>query len=84
MKQFLCALSLTGCLLLSASEATHGQAAAQYPIADMLADKIIQKYQSTSCPDLLAQKKAPNAQKRNANKRLWRPSSVIRKCASTF
>lgn len=63
MKQFLCALSLTGCLLLSASEATHGQAAAQYPIADMLADKMIQKYQGTSCPDLLAQKKAPNAQK---------------------
>ena len=71
MKQFLCVLSLAGCLFLSASDLSHGQAAGQYPIADMLADKIIQKYQTTSCPDLQAQKKAPaTAQKEEREKRV--------------
>lgn len=71
MKRLLCAVSLTGCLLLSASPSTRAQAAGQYPIADMLADKIIQKYQTTSCQDLQAQKKAPaNAQKEAREQRV--------------
>ena len=39
------------------------QAQSQYPIADKLADKIIAKYQTSSCDQLKAQKQAPaNAQ----------------------
>ena len=66
MKRFLGALSLAGCLLVSTSQPTRAQAAGQYPIADMLADKIIQKYQTTSCQDLLAQKKAPATAQKEA------------------
>ena len=85
MKRLLCAVSLTGCLLLSASPSTRAQAAGQYPIADMLADKIIQKYQTTSCQDLQAQKKAPaNAQKEAREQRVTDVLKRIRKCASTF
>ncbi len=40
-----------------------GQGQPQYPIADKLADKIIAKYQTSSCAQLAAQKQAPpNAQ----------------------
>jgi hypothetical protein len=39
------------------------QTQSQYPIADKLADKIIAKYQTSSCDQLIAQKQAPpNAQ----------------------
>ena len=35
----------------------------QYPIADKVADKIIARYQTSSCAQLMAQKQAgPNAQ----------------------
>ena len=36
--------------------ASQGQAASKYPVADMVADKIIQKYQSSSCDELKAKK----------------------------
>src|SRR5580704_11819930 len=39
------------------------QTQSQYPIADKLADKIIAKYQTSSCDQLIAQKQGPpNAQ----------------------
>lgn len=55
-------LLLTVCLLVSGPRVSLGQAASQgqsaskYPVADMLADKIIQKYQSSSCDELKAKK----------------------------
>jgi hypothetical protein len=61
-RSFLLALfaCLAGATLLQAQAA--GQAP-QYPIADKLADKIIAKYQTSSCAQLAAQKQAPaNAQ----------------------
>jgi hypothetical protein len=36
-----------------------GIAAAQFPILDMIADKVIQKYQSSTCEQLWQQKSAP-------------------------
>jgi len=38
-----------------------GVAYAQYPIMDRLADKVIQKYQSTSCEQLWQQKGQPKS-----------------------
>jgi hypothetical protein len=52
---------LAGATLMQAQ--TPGQTQPQYPIADKLADKIIAKYQTSSCAQLKAQKEAPpNAQ----------------------
>jgi hypothetical protein len=71
MKQGFCALALTICLLFSASQVSRGQAAGQYPIADIVADKIIKKYQTSSCQDLQAQKKASaTAQKEEREQRV--------------
>jgi hypothetical protein len=36
-----------------------GVAWAQFPVLDMVADKVIQKYQSSSCEQLWQQKNAP-------------------------
>jgi len=38
-----------------------GIAAAQYPIMEAVANKVIQKYQSSSCEQLWAQKQAPKS-----------------------
>ena len=64
MKRFYFALLLTGCLLISVSQLSRGQASSQYPIADKIADKIIHDYQTSSCQQLAEKKKqAPTAQK---------------------
>ena len=49
---------LAGCLV-SVSQMVGGQAASQYPVADKIADKVIQKYQTSSCEQLKAQKQQP-------------------------
>lgn len=36
-----------------------GISSAQFPVLDMLADKVIQKYQSSTCEQLWQQKSAP-------------------------
>jgi len=36
-----------------------GVAGAQYPVLDMLADKVIQKYEQSTCEQLWQQKSAP-------------------------
>ncbi len=52
---------VTGATLMQAQAPSAPQP--QYPIADKLADKIIAKYQTSSCAQLAAQKQAPsNAQ----------------------
>jgi hypothetical protein len=38
--------------------------AQQYPLMDKLADKVVQKYQSSSCQDLIAKKSQPQKGKR--------------------
>ncbi len=61
MKRLYSTLWLTGCLLVSVSPVSEGQAASQYPIADKIADKVIQNYQTSSCQQLAAKKKQPPA-----------------------
>ena len=41
---------------------TAGIAYAQYPILDMVANKVIQKYQNASCEQLWQQKGAPKSE----------------------
>ena len=38
-----------------------GHAAADYPLMNMVADKVIQKYQSSTCEQLWAQKQQPKS-----------------------
>ena len=53
-------LLLPGVLLLQAGVA----GAQQFPLMDKLADKVVQKYQSSSCQDLIAKKCQPQPAKR--------------------
>ena len=53
MKRFLYSATLLFALLLG------GVAGAQFPILDMIADKVIQKYQSSTCEQLWQQKGQP-------------------------
>jgi hypothetical protein len=46
-------------LVLTASAPSAMPQQSQYPILDKLAQKVIQKYQTTSCADLKAKKEAP-------------------------
>jgi len=50
-------------LLVAAGVAAFaGHAAADYPLMNMVADKVIQKYQSASCEQLWAQKQQPKSE----------------------
>jgi hypothetical protein len=53
-------LCLPGVLMFQVGVA----AAQQFPIMDKLADRVVQKYQSSSCQDLIAKKSQPQAGKR--------------------
>jgi hypothetical protein len=66
MKKSLFVLCLMVCLLISVSSTSHGQADSQYPIADKIADKVIQKYQSSSCQQLAAEKQQPPSARKEA------------------
>jgi len=55
-----------GCLLLSIAQLSGGQANSQYPIADKLADKVIQKYQTSSCQQLQQEKQQPPSAQKEA------------------
>jgi hypothetical protein len=46
-------------LVLSASAQSASSQQSQYPILDKVAQRVIQKYQTTSCADLKAKKEAP-------------------------
>ena len=48
-------------LAATAALAFAGHAAADYPLMNMVADKVIQKYQSASCEQLWAQKQQPKS-----------------------
>jgi hypothetical protein len=66
MKKSFFALCLMGCLLISAPSMSRGQASSQYPIADALADKVIQRYQTSSCQQLIAEKQQPPSAQKEA------------------
>jgi hypothetical protein len=51
--------ALVALLVLIASAPSAVPQQSQYPILDKLAQKVIQKYQTTSCADLKAKKEAP-------------------------
>ena len=42
---------------------TIGVAAAQFPLLDMMADKVVQKYQSSTCEQLWQQRGQPKSQR---------------------
>ena len=48
-------------LVAAGALAAAGYAAADYPLMNMVADKVIQKYQSASCEQLWAQKQQPKS-----------------------
>jgi hypothetical protein len=52
-----CALIALSVLIASAPTASPQQS--QYPILDKMAQKVIEKYRTTSCADLKAKKEAP-------------------------
>lgn len=49
-------------LAAAAALALAGHAAADYPLMNMVADKVIQKYQSATCEQLWAQKAQPKSE----------------------
>ena len=49
-------------LAATAVLALAGHAAADYPLMNMVADKVIQKYQSATCEQLWAQKSQPKSE----------------------
>jgi hypothetical protein len=57
---------LIGCLLISVPQLLRSQAASQYPIADKIADKLIQKYQTSSCQQLQQEKQQPPSAEKEA------------------
>ena len=59
MKAISRASALTALLILIASAPSATPQQSQYPILDKLAQKVITKYQTTSCADLKAKKEAP-------------------------
>ena len=46
----------------AAAVAFAGMAAADFPLMNMVADKVIQKYQSSTCEQLWAQKSQPKSE----------------------
>ena len=51
--------ALIALLVLTASAPSASPQQSQYPILDKVAQKVIDKYQTTSCADLKAKKEAP-------------------------
>jgi hypothetical protein len=50
---------LLGCMLLAGVLLMEGQAPTEYPIVDKVAVKVIQKYETSTCEQLRAQKQQP-------------------------
>jgi len=50
---------LWGCMLLAGVLLSEAQAPTQYPIVDKIAQKVIQKYQTSTCEQLQAKKLQP-------------------------
>lgn len=52
-------LAIVAVPLTLAQQGMGAQGASQYPIADKIADKLIQKYQTSSCQQLAQEKQQP-------------------------
>jgi hypothetical protein len=65
MKKSFFALWIVGSLLIYTAS-TAGRQASQYPIADKIADRVIQKYQTSSCQQLAAEKQQPPTAQKEA------------------
>ena len=64
MKKPAFARCLIGCMLVSVFQLSRAQAPSQYPTADKIAAKVVQKYQTSSCQQLAAERlQPPSAQK---------------------
>lgn len=59
MKMFRIGGMIVLAVLLATQLTVAQQAASQYPIADKIADKLIQKYQTSSCQQLAQEKQQP-------------------------
>jgi hypothetical protein len=57
---------LIACLMPPVAQLSRGQAVSQYPIADKIADKLIQKYQTSSCEQLAQEKQQPPSAQKEA------------------
>lgn len=53
-------------ILLAASSAAQAQS--QYPLADQIAAKVVQKYQTSTCEQLAAERQAPPSAQKEAIK----------------
>jgi hypothetical protein len=58
--------------------ALAGTAAADFPLMNMVADKVIQKYQSASCEQLWAQKQQPKSEQEQRLMNLLRNDPQLR------
>jgi hypothetical protein len=63
------------CTLFFAAAAS----AEDYPIMDMVADKVVQRYKQSSCEDLWKQKEAPKTEKEKEALQLLRDDPQMRK-----
>ena len=59
--------------------AAAGHAAADYPLMNMVADKVIQKYQSATCEQLWAQKAQPKSEQEQRLMGLLKGDPQLRK-----
>ncbi len=71
MKRLYLFVPMVTLLLVSAANA-------QYPLLDMIAQKVIQKYQQSTCEQLWQQKNEP---KPPMEQEAYRRCAVIRRCA---
>jgi ABC-type Fe2+-enterobactin transport system substrate-binding protein len=71
MKRF---VFITASVLVFASDVS----AQQYPILDAIANKVIQKYQNSSCPQLMAQRDQPRGPEEQRAIQLLRDDSQMR------
>ena len=60
-----------------------GAASAQYPIMDKIAERIIQKYQASSCEQLY-QEKAPKLPQARRSRRPSKCCTAMPRCAQLF
>jgi hypothetical protein len=52
------------CLALAVSAASTAYAQASHPMADQLAEKVVQKYRTSSCADLARERQTPPSAKK--------------------
>ena len=65
--------------------ASSAHAESQYPILDKVAERVVQKYQTSSCEQLAAERSHPKPEKKRKWKSVWCASSTkTPTCAKSF